>query len=126
MAHFEQKTGNRSALRYLKNPFPDVMAFDTVIRSLVLKNPLGCTSYMKAGKNHPPIEKVREQYTAKFAYEDAKGKQVGNGLDMYTSVEGYQYRHRCCHIQYGKCCRSWREGPPYPRFRPLFSAPEMP
>jgi hypothetical protein len=91
MAHFEQKTGNRSALRFLKNPFPDVVVFNTVVRALILRNPVGCTSYMKAGKNHPPIEKVREMYTAKFVYEDAQGKQVGNGLDMYTSVEGYQY-----------------------------------
>lgn len=91
MAHFIQKTGNKSAVLYLKNPFPDVMAFDAIVRSLILKNPLGCTSYMKAGRNHPPVEKVREMYTAKFVYEDAKGKQVGYGLDMYTSVEGYQY-----------------------------------
>jgi hypothetical protein len=47
--------------------------------------------YMQAGRNHPPVEKVRERYTAKFVYEDMQGKQVGNGLDMYSSVEGYQY-----------------------------------
>jgi hypothetical protein len=91
MAHFRENTGNKSAFLYLTNPFPDVMAFDAIVRSLVLKNPLGCTSYMKAGRNHPPVEKVRERYTAKFVYEDAKGKQIGYGLDMYTSVEGYQY-----------------------------------
>ncbi len=91
MAHFKEKTGNRSAFWYLRNPFPDVRAFDAVVRLLVLKNPLGCLPYMKAGRNHPPVEKVREMYTAKFVYEDALGKQVGSGLDMYTSVEGYQY-----------------------------------
>ena len=91
MAHFKERTGNKSAFWYLRNPFPDVNVFDTVVRSLVLKNPLGCRPYMKAGRNHPPVEKVRERYTAKFVYEDAQGKQVGNGLDMYTSVEGYQY-----------------------------------
>jgi hypothetical protein len=91
MAHFIERTGNKSAFWYFRNPFPDVTAFDIVVRSLILKNPLGCIPYMKAGTNHPPVEKVREMYTAKFVYEDAKGKQVGNGLDMYTSVEGYQY-----------------------------------
>jgi hypothetical protein len=91
MARFIEKTGTRSAYWYLKQPFPDISAFDAVVRDIILKNPLGCISYMKGGRNHPPVERVREQYTAKFVYEDAQGKQAGNGLDMYTSVEGYRY-----------------------------------
>jgi hypothetical protein len=91
MAQFREKTGTRSAFRYLRHPFPDVTAFDSVVREIVLKNPHGCISYMKAGRNHPPIENVREQYTAKFVYEDAKGKQIGSGLDRYSSLEGYRY-----------------------------------
>ncbi len=91
MAYFREKAGTRSAFWYLRQPFPDVTAFDAVVRDLVLKNPLCCTSYMKGRRNHPPVEKVREQYTAKFVYEDADGKQAGHGLDMYTSLEGYRY-----------------------------------
>lgn len=91
MARFIENAGKKSAFRYLKHPLPDVEAFDAVIRELILKNPLGCISYMKGGRNHPPVGKVREQYTAKFVYENAHGKQVGNGLDMYASVEGYRY-----------------------------------
>jgi hypothetical protein len=91
MSQFKQMTGKRSAYRKLKNPFPDIMAFDAVIRSLITKNPLGCTSYLKAGKNHPPVEKVREMYTAKFVYVNANGKRIGYGLDMYRTIEGYQY-----------------------------------
>ncbi len=44
MVIFKQKTGTKSAVRYLKNPFPDVTAFDTLIQSLIQKNPLGCIS----------------------------------------------------------------------------------
>jgi hypothetical protein len=91
MAHFMQNTGRRSAVHILKTPFPDVMAFNAVVRSLVFTNPLGCTSYWKAKKNHPPVQKVREMYTAKFVYENASGKRIGTGLDMYNSLEGYQY-----------------------------------
>jgi hypothetical protein len=58
---------------------------------LVLKNPLGCTSYRSAKKHHPPVEKVREMYTAKFVYENAKGKRIGTGQDMHDSIDGYQY-----------------------------------
>jgi hypothetical protein len=44
---------------------------------------------MSGRKNHPPIEKVREMYTAKFVYEDKKGKRVGTGSETYNSVDGY-------------------------------------
>jgi hypothetical protein len=50
-----------------EKPFPDVMAFDAVVRSLILNNPLGCTSYRSVKKHHPPVEKVREMYTAKLS-----------------------------------------------------------
>jgi hypothetical protein len=75
MAIFNQKTGTKSAVRYLKNPFPDITAFDAIVQSLIQKNPLGSTSYMSAKKNHPPVMKVREMYTAKFVYKNANGKQ---------------------------------------------------
>jgi hypothetical protein len=89
MKQFRQKAGTKSAVSRLKNQFPDIMAFDSIVRSLVLNNPLGCTSYMCAKRNHPPVEIVREMYTAKFMYLNPAGKQIGRGLDMYDSVEGY-------------------------------------
>jgi hypothetical protein len=93
MAKFTQKKSGTSAVHILKQPIPDIGAFDSVVRSLILKNPLGCTSYMKrrakGRKNHPPIEKVREMYTAKFVYEDKDRKRVGAGSDTYNSVDGY-------------------------------------
>lgn len=91
MAHFNQKPGTKSAFHHLKNPFPDVIAFDAVVRSLIVKNPLGCTSYRTGKKNHRPIENVREMYTAKFVYEDLNGRRIGTGQEMYNSLEGYQY-----------------------------------
>ena len=89
MATFRQKKGTNSAVRTLKRPVPDISVFESVIQSLILKNPLGCTSYMSGKKNHPPIEKVREMYTAKFVYEDKKGKRIGAGSETYNSVDGY-------------------------------------
>jgi hypothetical protein len=91
MAKFNPKPGTKSAVRHLTKPIPDVMAFDTIVRSLTLANPLGCTSYVKEKKNHPPVEKVRQMYTAKFVYENAEGTRIGNGQDMYDTIEGYQY-----------------------------------
>ena len=90
MTQFRQKKGTKSAIYRLKKPFLDINAFDAVIRSLVLKNPLGCTSYHSAKKHRPPVERVREIYTAKFVYLDTGGKRIGNTSEVYDSVEGYQ------------------------------------
>jgi hypothetical protein len=90
MAQFNLKPGTKSAGRPLKTPFPDIIAFNNVIQSFIAKNPLGCTSYRNTKRNHPPVEKVREMYTAKFVYLTQEGKQIGNGQDMYTTIEGYQ------------------------------------
>ena len=91
MAHFNQKPGTMSASYRMKKPFTDVPAFDAIVRSLIMKNPLGCTSYWYRKKNLQPVEKVREMYTAKFVYEDPNEKRIGTGQEMYNSVEGYQY-----------------------------------
>jgi hypothetical protein len=91
MSHFKQKPGTKSAIHCMKKPLPDIATFDAIVRALIMENPLGCTSYMYRRKNHPPIEKVRELYTAKFLYADPGGKRVGTGQETYNSVEGYQY-----------------------------------
>jgi len=91
MAHFNQKPGTKSAFRDLKQPLLDATMFDAVVRSLIMNNPLGCTSYRTRKKVHPPVEKVREMYTAKFVYEDPDGKRIGTGQEMYGSLEGYRF-----------------------------------
>lgn len=90
MTHFRQRTGTKSATRLLKRPFSDSAAFSAVIRTLRLKNPLGCTSYYAQKRNFPPVMPVRERYTAKFVYLDTKGKQVGTSSEVYDSLEGYE------------------------------------
>ena len=74
----------------LKTPIADITAFTAIIRSLVYTNPLGCTSYNSHLRTYPPIQKVREMYTAKFEYRNEKGKRVGTTIEMYDSVEGYE------------------------------------
>ena len=90
MRQFKPKPGTRSATRILHAPFTDIAAFTRVVRGLVLNNPLGCTAYRGIKKNHPPLEIVREMYTAKFAYLNEKRKRVGTGQEMYDSVDGYE------------------------------------
>ena len=89
MAAFKQQMAAKSAVRLFANTLPDVKAFATIVQSLILNNPLGCVSYMSAGVNHPPVEKVREMYTAKFVYETANQKRVGSGSETYNTIDGY-------------------------------------
>lgn len=91
MKQFHQKPGTKSATRILERPFSDITTFSAVIQSLIMKNPLGCTSYWIKRKNNQPVVKVREMYTAKFVYENAMQKRIGAGHETYNSVEGYQY-----------------------------------
>ena len=91
MAQFKQRPGTQSAVRHLKEPFPDIAAFDAVVRSLVLLNPLGCTPYWKGRRNNPWVIAVREMYTAKFVYRDNEGRRTGAGSETYHTVDGYLY-----------------------------------
>ena len=90
IAVFTQKKGTKSAVRILADPFPDITAFDTVVRMVIQKNPFGCTSSMSAKINHQPVQRVREMHTAKFVYENLHGKRNGHGLDRYNTIEGYE------------------------------------
>ena len=89
MPVFTPKPGSKSAYRILKHPIPDIETFDSIVRALVRSNPLGCTPYFSLRKNYPPVQIVREMYTAKFAYTTLEGKRIGTSSEVYDSVEGY-------------------------------------
>jgi len=89
MADFTQNTNVKSAVRKLANPIADVDAFNAVVQSVILNNPFGCVSYMSSGVNHPPVEKTRESYTAKFVYQDAGAKRIGSNSENYSTIAGY-------------------------------------
>jgi hypothetical protein len=89
MADFTQNTNVKSAVRKLADPIADINAFNTIMQSVITSNPFGCVSYMSAGVNHPPVEKTRESYTAKFVYQDADAKTVGRGTESYNTLAGF-------------------------------------
>jgi hypothetical protein len=89
MADFQQKVQQKSAVRIFAIPIADVNAFNALVQDIIMKNPFGCVSYYTPGINHPPIEKVREMYTAKFVYTDSGGKRVGSGSEVYNSIAGF-------------------------------------
>ena len=89
MADFTENTTIRSAVRRLANPLPGVASLDAIVQSVILNNPFGCVSYMSSGVNHPPVEKSRESYTAKFVYEDSNAKRTGTGSETYNTIAGF-------------------------------------
>jgi hypothetical protein len=90
MAAFQQNTQQKSAVRILAIPIADVDAFHVIVQDIIMNNPFGYVSYRTPGINHPPIEKVREMYTAKFVYTDKNGKRVGSGSEVYNSIAGFK------------------------------------
>jgi hypothetical protein len=89
MADFTQNTNVKSAVRKLAEPIADINAFNTIVQSVITTNPFGCVSYMSAGINHPPVEKTRESYTAKFVYQDNLAKKVGSSAESYNTLAGF-------------------------------------
>jgi hypothetical protein len=89
MADFTQNSNVKSAVRNLADPIADVTTFNGIVQSVILNNPFGCVSYMSSGVNHPPVEKTRESYTARFVYQDAEAKRVGSGSESYSTITGF-------------------------------------
>ena len=90
MADFAPKSAVKSSVRKLAAPFEDVDTLNAVVQSVILNNPFGCVSYMSSGANHPPVEKSRENYTARFIYQDNDAKIVGRTSESYNTVAGYK------------------------------------
>jgi hypothetical protein len=44
---------------------------------------------MNSGVNHPPVEKSRESYSAKFVYQDLNAKRIGSGSETYSTIDGF-------------------------------------
>ena len=89
MADFVQNTNIKSSVRKLAAPIADVDAFNTIVQNVILNNPFGCVSHMSGGVNHPPVEKSRESYTARFVYQDALAKSVGRTSETYNTITGF-------------------------------------
>jgi len=89
MADFVQNSQTKTALRTLASPIADVTAFNAIVQSVITDNPFGCVEYMTAGLNHAPVEKTREEYTARVVYEDANAKTIGVASHRFNTLAGF-------------------------------------
>jgi hypothetical protein len=89
MADFVPSTTVKTAIRRLASPIADATAFNAIVQAVVVSNPFGCVSYMSGGVTHQPVEKTRESYTAKIAYQDSDANTVGYLTDRYSTLAGF-------------------------------------
>jgi predicted RNA methylase len=89
MADYVENTNVKSAVRKLAEPIADIAAFNTIVQNVITNNPFGCIPHMSGGVNHPPVEKAKESYTAKFVYRDGQAKTIGRSTESYNSIAGY-------------------------------------
>ncbi|WP_321505842.1 hypothetical protein [uncultured Methanoregula sp.] len=76
MADFTTSSTTKSAVRKLAAPLADVTAFDNLVQGVIANNPFQCVSYNEQGVNHPPVERIRQGYTARVFYQDANAKTI--------------------------------------------------
>ena len=89
MANFVQKSITKSATRVLSTPIEDVAAFTAVVDDITANNPFGCTPYDAGGVAQPAVEKTREAYTARIAYENNEAQTVGTVTAKCPTVAAY-------------------------------------
>ena len=77
MANSVQSGVVKTAVRELAAPIADVAAFAEVVDDVVTNNPFGCTAYQVGTENHAAVEKSREYYTGRIAYENGEAETVG-------------------------------------------------
>ena len=89
MANFTPKTVVKSAVRTLTAPITDLTAFSEVVDDILTNNPFDCTAYESGGVAMPAVEKSREWYTARFAYENSEAVTIATTTVKCPTVAAY-------------------------------------
>ena len=76
MANFTPRSVVKSAVRTLPTEIPTLAAFTEIVDDILTTNPFGCTDYEVGGVGHDGVEKSRESYTARFAYENLEAVTI--------------------------------------------------
>jgi len=61
----------------IRRLIPHAATFNTIVAGVISANPFGCTEYQYGSETLPAVEKTKERYTAKIAYQDLEAKTVG-------------------------------------------------
>jgi hypothetical protein len=89
MGDFVSRSVVKSAVRTLATPLADLTAFNAVVNDITANNPFGCTPYESGGVAHAAVEKTRESYTARFAYENTEAVAIGTTTVRCPTAAAY-------------------------------------
>lgn len=89
MGDFVQKSVTKSAVRTLASPIETIAAFAAIVDAVLTTNPFECTSYQSGSETFDPVEKTREAYTARIAYQDLEARTVGTVTVKSPTVAAY-------------------------------------
>jgi hypothetical protein len=89
MADFIQTSNSKNAVREFTSPIASVSAFNLIVQSVITDNPFACVAYMTAGEAHDPVEKTRENYSARIAYETVDAVNVGTASHRFNTIAGF-------------------------------------
>ena len=89
MADFTTSTTTKSAVRKLAEPLADVTAFDNIVQGVVTNNPFQCVGYNAGGVDHPPVERIRQGYTARVIYQDSNAKSIALITARSPTIAGF-------------------------------------
>lgn len=89
MGEFVESSITKTAVRKLAAPIEDISAFEVLLNSVIADNPWACTAYQVGTTSNPPVEKTKESYTARVAYQDGDAKTVGQVTTKCETSAGY-------------------------------------
>lgn len=89
MGEFVEKSVSKTAARDLATPIADISAFGILVNSVLVDNPFERSAYQIGTVSHQPVEKTRETYTTRIAFQDADAKTVGQVVARGETSAGY-------------------------------------
>ena len=89
MGDFVPRSIVKSAVRVLATPIEDIATFNSIVAGVITNNPWECTPYQYGVDTMPAVEKTRESYTARIAYQDLEAQTVGTVTAKAPTVAAY-------------------------------------
>ena len=89
MADFLETAVTKSAIRTLRNRYPNIAGLKTLVDGVISSNPWACIPYTKSGATYAAVNITKETYTGIVNYQDAMGKVVGKVTVVAPNLTGF-------------------------------------
>lgn len=89
MGEFKELSVVKTAARKLVTPLADLAALNSIVDGVLENNLFECSAYQVGTTSHLPMEKTRESYTARIAYQDDDARTLGSVSARTSTPTGY-------------------------------------